>query len=351
MAADPASLTQRAREILRALVQDYIHTGEPVASQPLLARHDLDCSPATVRNVMSDLEALGFLAKPHASSGRIPTQAGYRLYVDTLLKVRPPAPAEREQIEKVAQDAAGVDALLESSVRMLHSLSHHAGVVSTPRPVTDPICEIEFVRLRENRVIVVFVTQAGLVSNKLLQLDFPVEAGELERAANYLNEKLAATPLTGLRDAILADMREQKGALDRLVSKALQLAERSFSVEALATDVLVDGEESFLDAPEFADVAKARALLRAFAEKDRILRVLDRALRAREVQIFIGAESDLAMVPDVSVVAAPYGRGDQVLGTLAVIGPTRMNYARVIPLVDLTAREISRALSSGGEPA
>jgi heat-inducible transcriptional repressor len=348
MAADPASLSQRARDVLRALVQDYIHTGEPVASQPLLARHELDCSPATIRNVMADLEALGFLAKPHASSGRIPTEAGYRLYVDALLKVRPPPLAEREQIEKVTQDAGGVDALLESTARVLHSLSHHAGVVSTPRPVTDPVREIEFVRLRENRVLVVFVTQAGLVTNKLLQLEFPVEPGELERAANYLNEKLASTPLSGVRDVILAEMREAKGALERLVAKALDLAERSFGDAAVGSDVLVDGGESILDAPEFADVAKARALLRAFAEKDRMLRVLDRALRAREVQIFIGAESELAAVPDVSVVAAPYGRGDQVLGTLAVIGPTRMNYARVIPLVDLTAREISRVLSGGG---
>ena len=298
---------------------------------------------------MADLEALGFLTKPHASSGRIPTEAGYRLYVDALLKVRPPPAAEREQIEKVAHDAPGVEALFDRTARVLHSLSHHAGVVTTPRPVTDPVRELEFVRLRENRVIVVFVTQAGLVTNKLLQLDFPVEPGELERAANYLNEKLATVPLSGLRDAILGEMREEKGALERLVAKALTLAERSFGEAALASEVLVDGEESFLDAPEFADVAKARALLKAFAEKDRILRVLDRALRAREVQIFIGAESDLASVPDVSVVVAPYGRGDQVLGTLAVIGPTRMNYARVIPLVDLTAREISRALSGGSE--
>ncbi|MFL5303102.1 MAG: HrcA family transcriptional regulator, partial [Anaeromyxobacteraceae bacterium] len=147
----------------------------------------------------------------------------------------------------------------------------------------------------------------------------------------------------------LAEMREAKGALERLVSKALDLAERSFGDAAPGSDVLVDGGESILDAPEFADVAKARALLRAFAEKDRMLRVLDRALRAREVQIFIGAESELAAIPDVSVVAAPYGRNGAVLGTLAVIGPTRMNYARVIPLVDFTAREISRALSGQGE--
>jgi len=345
-----SGLPQRAKEILRALVQDYIQTGEPVASQPLLARHDLDCSPATVRNVMADLEALGFLAKPHASSGRIPTEAGYRLYVDALLKVRPPPQSEREQIEKVAQDAAGVDALLESTAHVLHSLSHHAGVVTTPGPVSDPIRQIEFVRLRENRVIVVFVSDAGLVTNKLLQLEASPEPGELERAANYLNEKLREGPVATLRDRILAEMRQDQSALQELVAKALALAEKSFGDLALsAPAMLVDGEESFLDAPEFADVQKARTLLRAFAEKDRILRVLDRVLRAREVQIFIGAESELAAVPDVSVVAAPYGRGGQVLGTLAVIGPTRMNYARVIPLVDLTAREISRALSGGSE--
>ncbi len=348
MIPDLPGLSQRAREVLRALVQDYITTGEPVASQPLLARHGLECSPATIRNVMADLEALGLLAKPHASSGRVPTEAGYRLYVDALLKVRPPPPADREQIERVAQGTPAVDALLESAARVLHSLPHHVGVVTTPRPVADPIREIEFLSLRENRVIVVFVSEAGLVTNKLVQLDAPPEPGELERAANYLNEKLREGPLASVREHILADMRADQSALQRLVAKALQLAEQSFGVEALAGgEVLLDGEESFLDAPEFADVAKARALLRAFAEKDRILRVLDKVLRAREVQIFIGAESDLATVPDVSVVAAPYGRGGQVLGTLAVIGPTRMNYARVIPLVDLTAREISRALTGG----
>jgi heat-inducible transcriptional repressor len=339
-------LGKREREILRALVQDYIQTGEPVASQPLLSRHELDCSPATVRNVMADLEALGFLAKPHASSGRIPTEQGYRLFVDALLKVRPPPPAERERIERVTQEAAqDLDHTLGGTVQLLHSLSHHAGVVSTPRPVTDPIRQLEFLKLRENRVLVVFVSEAGLVTNKVLALDFALEPGELERAANYLNEKLRQGPVEGLRERILAEMREDRSALHALVEQALLLAERAL-VPGEGGEVLVDGEESFLDAPEFADVQKARTLLKAFAEKDRILRVLDRVLRAREVRIFIGAESEFAAVPDVSVVAAPYGRGDQVLGTLAVIGPTRMNYARVIPLVDLTAREISRALGA-----
>jgi heat-inducible transcriptional repressor len=344
-------LDRREREILRALVQDYIQTGEPVASQPLLARHDLECSPATVRSVMADLEALGFLEKPHASSGRIPTARGYRLFVDSLLKIRPPSPQDRERIERLTAEASDVGALLDGTADLLHDLSHHAGVVTTPRPKADPVRQLEFVRLRENRVIAVFVSAAGIVTNKLVQLEFPMEPGDLERAANYLNEKIqqaqeAAPNLADLRERILSDMRADQSALSDLLKKALLLAEQTFAATTGGERVLAHGEESFLDAPEFADVQKARALLKAFAEKDRILRVLDRVLSAHEVQIFIGAESEFAAVPDVSVVAAPYGRGDRVLGTLAVVGPTRMNYARVIPLVDLTARQISRALAA-----
>jgi heat-inducible transcriptional repressor len=350
MPGPSGELDRREREILRALVQDYIQTGEPVASQPLISRHDLEVSPATVRGVMADLEALGFLEKPHASSGRIPTERGYRLYVDTLLKFRPPAPADRERIEKLAQEANDVGALLEGTKDLLHSLSHHAGVVTTPTPAADPVRQIEFLRLRENRVLAVFVSEAGIVTNKLVQLEFPMEPSELEQAAHYLTEKLGASQptardLASIREGILGDMRADQSALQDLLVKALALAEQTFEA-APATEgrVLVGGEESFLDAPEFGNVRKARALLKAFAEKDRILRVLDRVLRATEVQIFIGAESEFAAVEDVSVIAAPYGRGDHVLGTLAVVGPTRMNYARVIPLVDFTAREISRAL-------
>ncbi len=346
-------LDRREREILRALVQDYIQTGEPVASRPLLSRHELDCSPATVRSVMGDLEALGFLEKPHASSGRIPTERGYRLYVDTLLKVRPPSPADRDRIERMAQGASDVSSLLEGTADLLHSLSHHAGVVSTPGPQADRIRQLELVRLRENRVLAVFVTEAGLVTNKLVQLEFPMEPSELERAANYLTEKLRgageATELQVVREAILHDMRADQSALHDLLQKALALAEQTFAAAPVSEKLVVEGEDSFLDAPEFANVSKARALLRAFAEKDRILRVLDRVLTAQVVQIFIGAESEFAAVPDVSVIAAPYGRGDHVLGTLAVVGPTRMNYARVIPLVDLTARQLSRALTTLSE--
>jgi heat-inducible transcriptional repressor len=222
-------------------------------------------------------------------------------------------------------------------------------VVTTPQPRVDPVRQVDFVRLREDRVLAVFVSEAGIVTNKLVQLEQPFEPSELERAAAYLNGRIAAAAdaaasLATLRERILEDMRADHTALHGLMQKALALAEQALAAPPPVGRVLVDGEASFLDAPEFADVQKARALLKAFAEKDRILRVLDRVLLSHEVQIFIGAESEFATVPDVSVVAAPYGRAGKVLGTLAVVGPTRMNYARVIPLVDLTARELSRAL-------
>jgi heat-inducible transcriptional repressor len=354
MAGPGEELGKREREILRALVQDHIRTGEPVASQPLLARHDLECSPATIRSVMADLEALGFLEKPHASSGRVPTAQGYRLYVETLLRVRPTPAGDRERIEKLAHDAPDVTTLLEGTADLLHVLSHHAGVVTTPAPSADPVRQVEFVRLRENRLLAVFVSGAGIVTNKLVQLEFPMDASELEQAANYLNEKLraaadAAGTLATLRERILEDMRLDRSELQSLLAKALALAEQSFAGPQAEERVFVEGETSFLDAPEFREVQKARALLKTFAEKDRILRVLDRVLRAHEVQIFIGAESEFAGIPDVSVVAAPYVRGASVLGTLAVVGPTRMDYARVIPLVEATAREISRALSANSD--
>lgn len=345
MAAPEHELSRREREILRAIIQEHIHTGEPVASQTLLrARHDLEVSPATVRSVMADLEELGLLEKPHTSAGRVPTSAGYRLFVDLLVKVRPPSPADRERIEQVTLGTPAVESLLGRTAELLHSLSQHVGVVSTPPPRSDPTRHVEFVRLRENRVLVVFVSQAGLVTNKLVQLDAPYTTSELERAAAYLSGKLQTTGIEGLREAIVEEMRADETALRDLMEMALRLAEQALPVPG-SERVLVDGEATFLDAPEFADMGKARALLRTFAEKDRILKVLDRVLQAREMQIFIGAESDLAATSDVSVVAAPYVRDGRVLGALAVIGPTRMDYGRVIPLVDLTAREISRALS------
>ncbi|MFZ5472214.1 MAG: heat-inducible transcriptional repressor HrcA [Myxococcota bacterium] len=333
----------RERGVLRAVVQEYIATGDPVGSSQLTRRPEFDVSSATVRNVMADLEALGYLEKPHTSAGRVPTDRGYRFYCDTLLRLKEPAPKERELIQKELGLSAGVEEKFQETSKLLHFLTNHAGVVLTPRPSAIMLERFEFVRLREDRVLAILVGKNGQVQNKLVQLDFAVSADELVKASNYLNDLLTQTPLENLRERILLELEQDRARFDELSKKALVLG-------AAATDhvsserVLIEGTGSFLEAKEFADVEKMRALFRALDEKHKLLELLDRVQRAREMQIFIGAESDFSAQPDVALIASPYGTADTVLGTVGVIGPTRMNYQRIIPLVSFTAQVLSREL-------
>lgn len=341
----PDELGEREREVLRAVVQDYISTGGPVGSGHLARRGEFDMSAATLRNVMADLEDLGLIEKTHASSGRVPTDRGYRFYVDTLVRLKEPAPRERELIERGLAQGTGVDDAIQEASRVLHFITHHAGVVVTPRPAAAVFKRIEFVRLRENRVLAILVGGTGQVQNKLLSLDFPVAAEELVRAANYLNELLQKVPLEEIHARISAELAREQAMYDELSTKALRLAFQA--TDAQATEkVVVEGAGSFLEAPEFADVERARALFRALEEKTKLLQLLDRVQRAREMQIFIGTESDFSSAGEVSVVASPYGAGDELLGAVGIIGPTRMDYQRVIPLVNFTAAALSRVLES-----
>jgi heat-inducible transcriptional repressor len=336
-------LGEREKEVLRAVVQEYIATGGPVGSQHLSRRPEFDVSSATLRNVLADLEALGFLEKPHTSAGRVPTDRGYRFYVDTLVRLKEPAPKDRDLIHAGLAYETGVEELLTEASRLLHALTHHAGVVVTPRPDTAVFQRIEFLRLREDRVLAILVAQNGQVLNKAVTVDFPVTSDELLRASNYLSELLHEVTLEEARERIRAEMEQEQALYNALTAKALKLG-------AAATDlpvgerVLIEGTGSFLEQPEFADVERMRALFRALGEKHKLLALLDRVQRAREMQIFIGTESEFSSAGDVTVIASPYGSGEQVLGTVGVIGPTRMNYQRVIPLVNFTAQALSKAL-------
>lgn len=336
-------LGEREREVLRAVVQEYISTGGPVGSQQLSRLPEFDVSSATLRNVLADLEALGFLEKPHTSAGRVPTDRGYRFYVDTLLRLKDPAPRDRELIHQGLAQEVGVEEMLAEASRLLHSLTHHAGIVVTPRPDTTVFKRIEFLRLREDRVLAILMGQDGQVHNKVLTVDFPVTSDELLRASNYLSELLHEVTLEEARERIRAEMDREQALYNVLTAKALKLG-------VAATDlpegerVLIEGTGSFLEQPEFADVERMRSLFRALGEKHRLLALLDRVQRAREMQIFIGTESDFSPAGDVTVIATPYGNRERVLGTVGVIGPTRMNYQRVIPLVNFTAQALSSAL-------
>ncbi|RKH08007.1 heat-inducible transcription repressor HrcA [Corallococcus praedator] len=339
----PDELGEREKEVLRAVVQEYITTGGPVGSQQLTRRGEFEVSSATMRNVLADLEALGFLEKPHTSAGRVPTDRGYRFYVDTLVKLRDPAPRDRELIHAGLVHESNLDDILSEASRVLHSLTRHAGVVLTPRPDAARFQRIEFLRLREDRVLAILVGQNGQVHNKALTVDFPVTSDELVKASNYLSELLHQVPLEEARERIRAEMDQDQALYNALTAKALKLGAAATDLQT-SERVLIEGTGSFLEQPEFADVERIRALFRALDEKHKLLHLLDRVQRTKEMHVFIGAESEFSAAGDVTVIASPYGTAEAVLGTVGVIGPTRMDYRRVIPLVNFTAQVLSSVL-------
>jgi heat-inducible transcriptional repressor len=342
------NLDDRTRRILAAIVRDHIDQGAPIGSQAIARLPEVDCSSATVRAVMADLEALGLLEKPHTSAGRIPTAQGYRYYVDALLHVRLPRPEERQLIERRTHQGAPIDALLAETSRLLHELTHHAGVAAMPRPRSERLRRVELLALREGRVLAILVTQTGAVQNRVLTLrpgEFAPSASQLEQAANWLNTVVEGLTLSEAR-AKLRELAEQdRAAIEEARRHALALGAQAVADASDESALLhIEGQSSFFEDPALAaDMAKMRSLFRALEEKQRVLGVLDRALSAEEVSIFIGAESGIAQ-SDLSVVAAPYRRDGEIVGAVGVIGPTRMDYARVIPLVELTARSLGIAL-------
>ncbi len=342
-------LDDRARDVLRAVVQEFIVSGDPVGSQQLTRRGEFDVSPATMRNVLSELEALGYLEKPHTSAGRIPTNQGYRFFVDSLLQLKSPSPADQQLIEAGLSSvgSGGVEERMQEAGKVLHQLSHHAGVVLIPRPSAGSLQRIEFVRLGDDRALAILVGQGGQVQNKLVMLDRPVSSEELIHASNYLNELLrSAASIEDVRSRILQELETQRTQYDEVVARALKLGAAATDVSS-AERVVIEGTGSFLESPEFTDdVRRMRALFKALDDKHKLLSLLDRVQRAREMQIFIGAESEFGSQGDVTVIASPYGTDDQVLGTVGVIGPTRLDYQRVIPLVKFTARVLSRVLKN-----
>jgi heat-inducible transcriptional repressor len=340
----PDELDARAREVLRAVVQQFIASGDPVGSSQLTRTGEFEVSPATMRNVLSDLEELGYLEKPHTSAGRVPTDQGYRLFVDSLLQLREPSARDRERIEAGLSGVA-VEERLQVAGRMLHQLSHHAGVVLIPRPSSVALERVDFVRLRGDRVLAILVGQGGQVQNKVVELEHPLSAEELVQASNYLNQLLEhATSVEDMRGRILQELDSERAQYDALAARALRLGALATDVSS-AERVVIEGTGTFLEQREFAeDVTRMRVLFKALDEKHKLLALLDRVQRAREMQIFIGAESEFSSQGDVTLVATPYGPGEAVLGTVGVIGPTRMDYQRVIPLVSLTAQVLSRGL-------
>jgi heat-inducible transcriptional repressor len=331
----------RAKKILHAVVSEYLATGDAVGSQTITRRYGLDVSAATVRNVMGDLEEMGMLKHTHTSAGRIPTDRGLRYYVDTLLRIRSLPAVEQEEIRERLTGAGERPELMQRTSKLLRELSHLAVVVQTPRPASDVIEHMEFVRLREGQLLAVIATTTGHIENKLVGIDFIVDASELERINNYLNDLVGGLTLENLKARLAEEIQGVRSEHDALVTRALSLA--AAAVPQAPPQVFVDGQSNLLSGE--TDVERAKVLLRTLEERDMLEKLLDRTLTAPGICVFIGAEANLADLTDVSVVAAPYGGDDRPLGTIGVIGPSRMNYSRVISLVDFTAEMITLSLS------
>lgn len=340
-------LTERAQSILKILVEHYLQDGQPVGSRTLSRESGLSLSPATVRNVMSDLEELGFIHSPHTSAGRVPTIQGYRFFVDTLLAVKPVHDIDIDVDELRQQLIPGQDLggkqLIERASAMLSGVTDLASVVSIPRQNESGLKHIEFIELNESRVLVVMVFNNDEVENRIIYLDRDYSESELTEASNFLNSRLQGRGFKTIRDEILMEMRAEREHANNMMLQAIQMAEQVLESKGHGDYVLM-GETKLMDFAEMTDVSKLKHLFEAFHQKQEILHLLDRCVAADGIQIFIGKESGYEVLDEWSVVTAPYTVDGNHLGVLGVIGPTRMAYDRVIPIVDVTARLLGSAL-------
>lgn len=343
-------LGYRARRILFAAITEYVATGEPVGSRTLSRRYGLNLSPATIRNVLADLEDAGFLAQPHTSAGRVPTDKGFRVFVDALLQTREVSAEDRAAIEqRMRAIRPGVDDVMRETGKMLASLTGAAAVVVTPRPEEERLTQLRFMPLHEGELLAVLISRSGAVQNRVVRIGRDVDPAELERVHNYLAELMrGGRSLLELREKIAEEVAVERGSADRMRDRARQLVEAASAPtrEVGAGDALiVEGQGQLLERPEFADVDKLRGLVRAFEDKQRLLELLDRTIGAGGIQVLIGKESKIGESGDLSVVSAAFGQGGAPTGTLGVIGPTRMDYGKVVPLVTFTARVVGELLA------
>lgn len=336
-------LDKRAQLLLKTLVERYIAEGQPVGSRTLSRHSGLDLSPATIRNVMSDLEELGLISSPHTSAGRVPTPAGYRFFVDSLLVMKPLGSGELHQLEGQLHPDSPQRAIQAAS-QLLSQLTQFAGVVMTPRRRALSFRQIEFLRLSEKRVLLIVVTQDGDVQNRVLFTERDYSPAELVSAANYLNQNYSGHSFEAVRQRLHQELHEIRQDMMQLMSAALEAGNQA--VAESSEPYVISGERNLLAAQDPSqDMGRLRQLFELFEHKTTLLQILDLSLRGQGVQIFIGGESGVSAPDEVSVVTAPYQVDGEVVGTVGVIGPSRMAYDRVVPIVDITAKLLSSALS------
>jgi heat-inducible transcriptional repressor len=339
------ALSVRAAELLKTLVEMHIRDGQPVGSKTLHEVSGLPVSPATIRNIMSDLEERGYLISPHTSAGRVPTAAGYRLFVDQLLEVSPLDESAITALRGELSPNRSSKELVSAASSLLAQLTTQAGIVTVPRPEANQLRQIEFLPLSDNRVLVILVTNEREVQNRIIELPRPLTEAQLKEAAEVVNRRFAGVELTEVKQRLLQEMTYARATIDEYMAAAMEMANRAFDEPDHDPEYVVAGESRLINQATPADINKLKELFDAFEQKRDVLELLERSARADGVQIFIGEEAGFEVFGDFSVVTAPYASGRQTLGVLGVVGPTRMAYHRVIPMVDITAKLLSAALS------
>jgi len=340
--------SDRSGRILRVLVDQYIRDGQPVGSRTLANASRLDLSSATIRNVMADLEDLGFIVSPHTSAGRIPTAKGYRFFVDTLLKLQPPAARDIDQLQHQLTDEAHGSAkeIASTASSLLSSLTSLAGIVTIPRQTRFELRQVEFLPLSDHRVLAILIINNSEVENRILDVERDYSADELCRAANYLNDNFAGKSLDTIRAQIVSSLANTRETMNQMMIDAISFAQMAFDPEKDRSEYVMSGETKLMEFNDLSDIDTLRHLFDAFNQQREILHLLDRSIAAQGVQIFIGEESGYSILDECSVVAAPYRVDEDTMGVLGVIGPTRMAYERIIPIVDITAKLVGSALNS-----
>jgi heat-inducible transcriptional repressor len=338
-------LSERAGTLLRTLVALHIRDGQPVGSRTLREEAGLPVSPATIRNAMSELEERGFLRSPHTSAGRVPTAQGYRFFVDTLLEVRDDFDDEAlATLRSELNPDRNATELLQSASALLSSITSQAGVVTVPRPAQQPLRQIEFLPLSGHRVLVILVLNQREVQNRIIHTRRSFSEEELREAAAQLNQRFAGRPVEHVQEELQRELEAARSRLDAYLSDTLDLAQQALADDGSPLDYLVVGENRLLEGATAEELDRLRELLGALERKQDLLHLLERCSAADGVKIFIGEEAGSSVFGDYSLITAPYGDGARTLGVLGVIGPTRMAYDRVIPIVNITSRLLSSAL-------
>lgn len=338
-------LNERSQQLLKTLVERYIHDGQPVGSRALSKDSELNLSPATIRNVMADLEDLGLIHSPHTSAGRVPTVSGYRFFVDTLLSVKPLQEQELDFLSEGLGNQGHEDAVGMAS-KLLSETTHMAGVVTLPRKELVCLRHIEFLPLSNTRVLVIFVTNEHEVHNRIIHTSKKFSAAELQQAANYLTTLYTGQSLAAVREAVVKDMQADQQRVNQNMLDAISMAQLAFKNDDQAEDYILSGETNLMGFSELSDMDRLKGLFDAFSQKRGIIHLLDKCLAADGVQIYIGEESGYQAFDHCSLVTSSYSINDEVVGVLGVIGPTRMAYEKIIPYVDVTAKLLGAALNT-----